>query len=38
VVLSAAAVTWRYLPARAPDEMEVEEPAEIAEELSATRA
>jgi EmrB/QacA subfamily drug resistance transporter len=36
VVLAAAAVTWRYLPAHAPDEVDEEEPEEIAEALSTT--
>jgi hypothetical protein len=40
VVLLAAAVTWRYLPARAPDEVEDEgeEDEELAEALSVTTA
>jgi EmrB/QacA subfamily drug resistance transporter len=36
VVLAAAAVTWRYLPAHAPDEVVDEPPEELREELSPT--
>jgi len=36
VVLTAAAVTWRYLPAHAPDEVDDEEAEEVAETLTET--